>query len=494
MTGQAEVLAFLSDPALHGGQRPERIDTHISAVFLGPERVFKLKKAVHLPFLDFSALDQRKAACEAEVAVNRDAAPGLYLGVDAITRGDDGALALNGAGRVCDYVVTMRRFTALLDPAQLDRTLLADLTDRIAACHANAPVRGDHHGGQAGLAWTIKTNAASFAAHCPAVFAPQAVADLTQRSSAWLDRLAPLLEARRAGGFVRRCHGDLHLGNLCLFEGRPTPFDAIEFSEDIACVDVAYDLAFLLMDLDVQGYQDAASQIMNRMLDRTGDFAGLAAMPLFLSLRAAVRAHVSASMGRVETAQRYFGAALGYLSPPPARLVAIGGLSGSGKSHMGRNLAPLLGVPGAAMVRSDAVRKRLLGVAPTDRLGEDGYCPEMTERTYQTLFDLCAGLLRAGVPVIADAVFARPDQRAALERVAAKAGVPFTGLWLFAAPEIARARVAQRSGDASDATPEVVDRQQDYDLGVVSWTKIDTGGGKDETVTAARTALGLEAP
>ncbi|MDA8232266.1 MAG: AAA family ATPase [Magnetospirillum sp.] len=503
---QAPVLAVLSDPATYGGLAPARVDTHISSVFLAGDRVYKLKKAVRLTFLDFSTLAARKTACEAEFAINSRAAPGLYLGVVPVVRGKDGALALGGEGEAVDYVVAMRRFDEdslfrnLVRRGALDRGLLRDLTETVVAFHRAAPVRRDK-GGAAAMARTLDDNEAAMLPHVPHLLPAEGVARLTRLSRDWLARLAPLLDSRREQGFVRQCHGDLHLGNICLFEGRPTLFDAIEFSEDIACIDVAYDLAFLLMDLDAHHARDLASQVMNHALDLTGDYPAVAAMPFFLSLRAGVRALVTATTAAGSAgAERerlgaegrsYLAAALAYLDPPPPRLVAVGGLSGSGKSRMGRRLAPLLGVPGAVVVRSDALRKQLTGAHLRDRLGPEGYAPEVTERTYRSLFDTCAMLLKAGSSVVADAVFARPEQRAAIERVAAAAGVPFAGLWLEAPEDVAAARIGGRTGDASDATVEVLARQRQYDLGPIAWKRLDTSQPGDGAFTEACRALGV---
>jgi len=503
---QAETCALLADPATHGGAEVERIDTHISTVFLAGDRAWKLKKAVRLPFLDFSIVEFRHAACLKELEINRRAAPRLYLGVEPVVRRADGRLAIGGDGAVVDWLVAMRRFGAedrfdrLVADGRVDRRLFLRLTEAVVAFHAGAPVRRDK-GGAAGLTWTIDNNALSMTPAIPSILPAAEVALLTEASRAKLAELTPLLDARRDAGLVRQCHGDLHLGNLCLFEGEPTLFDAIEFSEDIACVDVFYDLAFLLMDLDVKGAPVAASQVMNHALDLGGDFQALAALPLFLSLRAGVRAMVDATIAlaldgaareaKAASARSYLAAALLYLDPPPPRLVAIGGLSGSGKSRMGRRLAPLLGVPGAAVVRSDALRKRLMGAELRQKLGPEGYSEDATARTWATLFDTCAEVLAAGHPVIADGVFARPEQRAAIAAVAARVGVRFDGLWLEAAPEVAAARIDGRIGDASDATRAVLERQRGYDLGAIDWTRLDTGRVEDDAVDTARHVLGV---
>jgi len=504
--GQQAVLALLADPASYDPppSRVERIDTHISSVFLAGERAFKLKRAVRLPFLDFSTLCLREQACRRELAINRRTAPDLYEALLPITRAADGVLRLGGEGTVEDWLVVMRRFRQedLFDRlalrGALDRPLLSDLADAVAALHDSAEPRPDW-GGADGLRHTIDTNAACFALDIPGLFDPVLAGEVTEHSLDWLIRLAPLLEERRRSGWVRHVHGDLHLGNICLFQGRPTLFDAIEFNETFACVDSLYDLSFLLMDLHARGLTQEASWVFNRYQERRDDLEGMAALPLFLSLRAAIRAHVAAATARAgaDPAQRdkamaHLHLARRYLSPAEPRLLAVGGLSGSGKSRLGRDLAPLLGAaPGAVVIRTDVIRKRLMGVAPETRLPPEGYSPEMTQRTYETFLNDCQRALAAGQAVVADAVFAREDQRRAMAELAEHMRVPFDGLWLQASPEAMRERVAKRVKNASDATPEVLDQQLTYDLGNITWTQIDSSGLKEETFRSARLHLGL---
>jgi aminoglycoside phosphotransferase family enzyme/predicted kinase len=503
MPDQSEVLALLAEPATHGGIRPQRIDTHISTVFLAGDRVWKLKKAVRLPFLDFSTLERRRAACEEEFRLNRPAAPRLYQGVVAVTRRPDGGLSLGGDGPAVEWLVSMRRFdqrtlfTRLAAAGKLDRPRIHALVEAVWRFHRQARPRPDQ-GGTRGLAWTIDTNAACLQSHADLLPADRAEA-LTLASRDWLSRLAPTLEDRRARGLVRHCHGDLHCGNICLFEGQPTLFDAIEFSQDIACIDVFYDLAFLLMDLERRAGRTLSSHALNHYLDLSGDYQGVGLLPLLLSLRAAIRAHVTATIAAgcrrpkrdrlAAEARDYLDAALAYLTPPPPRLLAVGGLSGSGKSRMGRELAPQLAVPGAAVVRTDALRKQMLGVGLLDRLGPEGYVADVTERTYQALYRTCADLLKAGHGVVADAVFARPDQRQAIEAVATAAGVRFDGLWLWSSPEVTVARIAQRQANVSDAGPDVYRHQLDYDLGEIHWPRIDTSGTRDLALDAGRALI-----
>jgi len=506
---QSEVIAFLSRAEAYGadGAAVERIETHVSVVFLVGERAYKLKRAVRFAYLDFSTLDRRRAACEAEVAVNRRTAPALYRRAVLVTRRVDGRLQLGGEGAVVEWLVEMARFDnetlfdRLAQRGALDRRLMATLARAIARFHDAAEICRDVDP-TATFTAIIESNAASFAEFA-ASFDPAAVARLSERSRAELSRCRSMLEERRAAGRVRRCHGDLHLRNICLVDGQPTLFDAIEFNETLTRIDVLYDVAFLVMDLDHRHLRSLANVVLNAYTDHSADDAGLALMPLFLSLRAAIRAHVdAATVGRLadgeqrtrcaDEARRYLAEAGAYLAPTPPRLVAVGGLSGSGKSRLARALAPILGAPpGARVIRSDVVRKRLLGVDPETRLEPQGYSKDMTERTYAMVYDLARIALRAGRAVIADAVFARPEQRQALAVVAAESGVPFQGLWLEATAAVMAERITTRRDNASDATVEIMRQQLGYDLGAIDWPRLDSGGSKAETLRRALTCLSI---
>ncbi len=315
---------------------------------------------------------------------------------------------------------------------------------------------------------------------------------------------AALIEARRAAGKVRRCHGDLHLGNICLFDGEPTLFDCLEFSEALASIDILYDLAFLLMDLVHRGLGGFANRVLNRYLDRTLEDDGMAAVPLFLSLRAGIRAHVTATAlerqpdpdmaaGMREAALAYLDLAERALDPAPARLVAIGGVSGSGKSTLAAALAADFSpCPGARLLRSDVTRKLWCGVAPETPLPESAYRPEISRLVYDALQRKAAIALAAGYSAIVDAVYLRPAERDALADLARQAGVPFSGLWLEAAPAAMAERIRSRRHDASDATAAVMARQLEQDPGPIDWTRLDAGGGAQATLAAARRALALD--
>jgi len=494
---QHDVIAFLGDPASYDGvDRVERLKTHISLVFLAGDRAYKLKRVVRYPYLDFSTVERRRQFCEAELRLNRRTAPQLYLDVRPIARGPEGRLAWGDNGEIVDWVVVMRRFDqahrldVIAKAHGLAPPLLHRLAAHIAAFHAAAEPRLDA-GGAASLTAVIEENDTCLRAGGDAVFDTERIAELRDGSEAWLRRVGDLLDHRCAAGKVRHCHGDLHLRNICVIDAKPVLFDCIEFSHDFATIDVLYDLAFLLMDFEHQGDAVSANRVLNRYLDLTGEADGLAAMPLFLALRAGIRAHVTATAGgNADEARRYLDEACAALRTAPASLIAIGGLSGTGKSTIAAALAPELGArPGARVLRSDVIRKQLFGIAPEARLPAEGYAPEVTGRVYAALCAGAVAALRAGYCAIIDAVALRSDERQSFATVAREAGVPFDGIWLDAPAAALGARVEARRDDASDATRAIVEHQLETDLGPLDWLRVDAGGTPDETLAKVRQVL-----
>lgn len=490
---QTAVIEFLAAAATHGGAPVERIDTHISIVFLAGRRAWKLKRAVRYDYIDASTVEIRKALCEREVRLNRRTAPSLYLRAVPVTRERDGSLALDGPGTPIEWVVEMCRFDQqllldrLAERGSLDLDTTARLAAAVAALHRVAEPRRDH-GGAAGMAWVIDGNAAGFREFGANVLDVEAAAAVIQESRAVLDRQATLLDERRASGLVRHCHGDLHLRNVVIHDGEPIIFDCVEFNDEIACVDVLYDLAFLLMDLWRRRLPVHANVVWNEYLTEMSDLDGVPLMPLFLSCRAAIRAKTSATALRVQTgparvqelaaaAREYLAMAGRLLRPPAPCVVAIGGLSGSGKSTLARAIAPSIGpVPGAVILRSDVVRKRLCGVPMLARLGPEGYTTEVTDRVYTTLRERAARIAQHGHAVVVDAVFQRPAEREAIEAAVRRLGVRFMGLWLDAPVEVLRERIRHRRHDVSDADAAVLELQLTRDPGTISWHRLDATG------------------
>jgi len=468
-TGQAETVAFLTRQS---GEAP--VQTHISWLFLGPDSVWKLKKAVRLPFLDFTSLEARHHFCDRELALNAPAAPGLYRDVAPIVRHGDGSLGFGGAGEVIDWVVRMARvppedFLDVRAARSGPRPRLLDqIADAVAAWHISLPpvpgVRPD-----------MEAIARGNVASALDAGLPRTKVDAWRDAMVgWLAAHAAWRDARAEAGFVRRCHGDLHLGNLCLWRGRPVLFDALEFDEALATIDVAYDLAFLLMDLEHRVDRAAANRVLNRYVARTGDADLVSGLPGFLSMRAMVRAHVEARSGHADRVDAYLADASRFLSPPLPILIAIGGLPGTGKSTLARAVAPLLGAaPGALVLRSDEIRKRQHRVEPEHRLPQSAYTDEKSTAVFGELTHLSALAARGGHTVIADATFMDPAHRSMIEAAAERAGVPFLGIWLSAPREILEQRIDARTGDASDATIAVLRSAARNDPGPGTWQEID---------------------
>ncbi len=503
---QAEVIAFLASPSTHGGSRVERIETHASVVFLAGDRALKLKRAVHYDYLDYSSAARRKAMCEAELRINRSGAPGLYRGVVAVTRTAGGTLALGGPGEPVDWLVEMTRFDQdllferLAARGALPLDLMGPLAAAVARFHDVAD-RCPGYGGSAGIRRVIEGNALGFAEQGAVVLEASSCAALSRHAMAALDRLGPRLDAREHEGCVRRCHGDLHLRNIVLLDGQPRLFDAIEFNDDMACIDVLYDLAFLLMDLWHRGLRHHANAVWNGYLSAAGHLDAVALLPLLLSCRAAIRAKTSTTAARLQPdrraanelarqAEAYLTLARQLLNPPAPCLVAIGGFSASGKSTLARSLAAHIGAaPGAVVIRSDEVRKRLCGVDPLQRLGPEGYAPEVSRRVYATIADQARQVAAGGHAVIVDAVCARPADREAVARAAATAGVPMVGLWLEAAEPVLIERAAHRGPDASDADAAVIHRQFAEETGSIPWSRVDASKPFDTVLAAATEVL-----
>ncbi|WFU11809.1 AAA family ATPase (plasmid) [Rhizobium sp. CB3090] len=482
---QSETIAFIEHVLSRTGP-VETIETHISRIFLAGDRAYKMKRAVRLPYADFSTAERRLAACQKEVQLNSPTAPGIYLGVRGISRTNDGSMAFDAGGPFVDALVEMRRFdqSALFDriagACGLTTSLMTALAQAIVDFHRRAPVIRAG-GGAANVEAVLKVNEAGFATSH--VFSDEEVEQLTAAFKRRLAALSELLDKREAAGKIRRCHGDLHLRNIFLLDGKPCLFDCIEFNDQIATVDILYDLAFLLMDLWHRGYPQFANLVMNRYLDETGEDDGFSALPFFVALRAAVRAHVIATQAEeadahaptlAAEARSYFRLAYTLLQPAKAQLVAIGGLSGSGKTTLAEALAPRLGLaPGARIVESDRVRKSMHGVSPETRLPPAAYRAEVSAKVYQELGLRARFILAEGGCTVVDAVFDKPGNRRMIEEAAGERRRLVSGFWLEADPALLWQRVEARTGGCSDATVDVLAHQLWKGSGAVDWIRLE---------------------
>lgn len=507
---QSAVMRFMSDPTsykppTHGTiDNVERIDTHGAAVFLAGERAYKIKRAVCFPFMDFSTLARREEACRAEIAINKPNAPEIYLDTVAITRDKLGHLAINGQGEAIEWAVAMRRFDnemtfdRLAESGQLTQTDLDGAVDAALAFQERAPIRRADDWASDLSSYIEQNDQAFHEAH--KLFGLQETATLTKRTFAEWRRVGPILAARGDAQAVRRCHGDLHLRNLVRLPAGVRIFDAIEFDETIATGDVLYDLAFLLMDLDESGERLAANRVLNRYLalrDEPSDFEAMAALPLFLSIRAALRAKICAmgaqhldEAGRIAMeadARRFFDYAADVLEPRDVSLTVVGGLSGTGKSTVSQALAAAIGrTPGAITLRSDVVRKTIMGASWEERLSASAYTQSVNQQVFNTLRSLAQKALASGHSVIVDAVCAQAEEREAFEAVARGVECHFAGVWLDAPLEVRLERIGKRRNDPSDADANVARLQDNYDLFDVEWPRVDARGTVDDVLGAVR--------
>jgi hypothetical protein len=475
------LIAALLDPGAypHPVDDVQIVETHISTVLLAGEFAYKIKKPVSLGFLDFSTLEARRHFCFEELRINRRFAPRLYLDVVAIARGADGRLCMAGEGELVEVALRMRRFPAgeLLAEhvarEDLPRAAWRTLGRDIAALHETLPraPRDDNegHGLPAHLRDAVAENFRQVRPYL------RELADLTAlnavEDAAWLRwrRLETLLQRRYEAGEVRECHGDLHLGNLVMIDGRALPFDAIEFNARLRWIDRMSEIAFLLMDCEARSRREGGMIALNAWLESSGDYAGLTLLDFFRCYRAMVRAKVALLATRPPAEpggqplvdyRRYAAIAASSLAGRPLFLAITCGVSGSGKSTIAEALAARLE---AIRVRSDVERKRLFGLPPEADTRASGmpdiYGPQAGERTFARLAELAETVILAGYPVIVDATFMHRPSRDRFRALAARLGVPFHVLLCSADPAELRRRVESRQGDASEAGIAVLESQ-----------------------------------
>lgn len=481
----AQLRRSLADAACydHTTAAIRLIETHISLVVLTGEFAYKIKKPLNLGFLDFSSLDQRLHACCEEVRLNRRLAPDVYLDVVPIT-GSPAAPRIDGAGEAFEYAVKMRQFPpdATLDRLDAQHRLAAQQVETLAATiarfHQQDCARAGTEtpwGNPDGVWQPAAQNFLQIAAHLDAAADRQRLDTLQRWSAAEYARLTPLLAARKRDGFVRECHGDLHLGNLAWVDGQLLVFDCLEFNPALRWIDIQSEVAFCWMDLIQRGHTDWAWLFLNLWLEHTGDHGGLPLLRFYAVYRALVRTKVAvlrahqtegaSQAAAFDEARALLELATALAHPVPLRLDITHGLSGSGKSTVTRRL---MQTPGAIRLRSDVERRRLAGRAALDRsgsgVGEQLYAADATRRTYAHLAHLAGAVLDAGWPVIVDATFLARWQRDLLRVQAEKRGIAFRILDFQAPVATLRARILERSAegkDASEADLDVLQHQID---------------------------------
>ncbi|MCH7959241.1 MAG: AAA family ATPase [Candidatus Hydrogenedentes bacterium] len=454
------------------------VQTHISIIALTGTFAYKIKKPVNLGFLDFSSLEKRKYYCEEELRLNTIFAPDLYIDVLPLYRnGNTFSFSPDGPdSRPVEYVLKMHEFDSenvLLDVfnrGELTPAHIREIASKLAGLHAQA--RSDEaiseYGTPESIASMFRDEIERSAPFVGRTQTREWHDETKAYAESFLQRNASLFQRRVGEKKIRECHGDLHLNNICIYKGNIEFFDRIEFSDTFKNIDVMYDLAFLLMDLEYRGHPDFANILLNTYLELSGDYEGAILLPLYKSMRAHVRGSVISlliddpEIGAREKAtaradaHAYFAHAWRYTRPRSVRLIAMSGLSGSGKSVVARELAQRTG---AVVIRSDAIRKHLAGVA-LDEHGRDLYSPEMTRQTYEELIRLGIELGTAGLNVILDATFGKRIHRNQLIDRSREIGIPLTFLHCVAPEEVLRERLKNRTDDISDATHGLLDTQQ----------------------------------
>ena len=479
VSAQERLIAALGDSLRRacGARSVSLIETHISWVLLAGEYAYKIKKAINLGFLDYSTLEARRFYCDEEVRLNRRTAPDIYL--DTIPVGGSPDNPELGVQPAVEYAVRMRRFDTanLMDGLLQNGRIFPSHIDGLAAAitrfHKRLPSvdMNSDFGTAASVKAAALQNCEQLRELLPDEAGHEHIAELEASTEAEFSECGKLFDIRRAQGFVRECHGDLHLGNIVLLQDDPVPFDCIEFNPALRYIDVMDEIAFSVMDLLHREHPELAWRLLNACLEASGDYGGLSVLRFYLAYRAAVRAKVCAIRasqadisGKARAAElaacrSYLALARQSLRQYRPALIITHGLPGSGKTTFSQLVLQQMG---AIRIRSDVERKRLygLGAQENSRSHGDIYGPQATRRTYARLLELAREILLAGFTVIVDAAFLKQDERKAFRTLAQYMSVPFAIASLYADDNKLRERIRQRRNDASEADVAVLDMLQ----------------------------------
>jgi uncharacterized protein len=454
----------------------ELIQTHASWVLLTGDFTYKLKKIVNFGFLDYSTLVNRQHFCNEEIRLNQRGAKELYLAVLPITK-QGNYYQLAGDGEVVDYTVKMVQFpqsallSNLFELGQITTRDIEEIGQVVAQFHADAQTNEyiASFGTVANIGKSIDNNYRQTEKYIGRSQTQQQYTETKVYTDRFLLEHQQIFLDRIAGGFIRECHGDLHLRNICRWQHKILLFDCIEFNEPFRFVDTMYDVAFIVMDLEARCRKDLANRFLNTYVEQTGDWAGLQVLPLYLSRQAYVRAKVTSFLlddlgissadraAAVQTAENYYYQAWAYTQPQQGRLIMLSGLSGSGKSTVGKQLATSMG---GIQLRSDAVRKHLAGIPLLTKGDRRLYTPEMTAQTYQQVLSLAENLATQGFTVILDAKYDRHSLRGAVIELAKNMGIKLDIIHCTSPEQVLIDRLTQRTGDIADATVDLLASQQ----------------------------------
>ena len=505
LESQSDIITALSDPKTYSGHVAdvEVRQSHIAVLFLAGSKVYKLKRAVLYPDADFSTREKRRLACVQEMKRSAVYAPGLIEGIKAVRCLKNGRIVIGGkSGEEIDTVLVMKRIpdadllNRMLPNPKFDRFEAMDLAERLAELHGRAKVFKNKWGVDA-VRKLILENESVLSCFCPDIFEKGEVNALTRRSLDSLNKQARLIRFRQKTGHVRKCHGDLLLSNIAYTQESFLFFSPVEYNDSLSCIDTLYDLAVLLMDLEAKGLRRLTNILFNHYMAYMNDVGGFPLLPLYQSLRAANRAAVCAKKSTlmrgwerrrvVKEARHYFELARHFVSGCCPVLIACGGLSGSGKSRVARELGGLLDpAPGAVILRDDVIKKQIIGLAPHQTFDKNYDTPAFEAVVYDVLRQQARMGLSVGSCVIVDALFYNEDERKAIEALAREEGVPFVGFWMDAPLSVRSERVQTRKRNPSDIRrEEELDIQLHLKTGRVTWHRIMTDGPKEKTVQKA---------
>lgn len=506
---QADIITALSNPKNYAYKvkSVEVRQSHIAILFLAGDKVYKLKRAVLYPEADLSTREKRRLACVHEMKRSAIYAPNLVEKIESVRRLSSGKIVIGGAeGEEIDTILVMKRIpdkyllNHLLPSSKFDRFEAMDLAEKLADLHKKAKILKNKWGTDT-IKRLILENESVLSCFCPDIFEKKKLEDLTRHSLQALAQNSRLIRLRQKSGAVRKCHGDLLLSNIAWTGDEFIFFSPIEYNENLCCIDTLYDLADVLMDLEAIGERHLTNILFNHYMAHMNDIGGFPLLPLYQAIRAARRAAVCAKKSTlmhgwdrrriIREARHYFDLAQHFISGKNPVLVACGGLSGSGKSRIARELGVFFDPsPGAVILRDDIIKKQMMGLAPTQTLDKQYDTPAFEEVVYDVLRQQARTALSVGSCVILDALFYNPAERQAAENLAQSEHVPFIGLWMDAPVTTREERIKTRLRNPSDVKErEELDRQLNLDTGIITWAKIMTDGPRDKTLQKALTVL-----
>ncbi len=512
---QSLIVEALSRPEAYDKKSVEKVlvkETNISYTFLTGQKAYKLKKGVKYPYVDYSTIEKRHQACLKEFEICERYTQAFCYGVQEVVQDKKGRIFLRSAcadkkAEVIDYVLEMEEFHEnmlfenMVDKGDLDRFEMMDTAELIFNQQEKSEIVSDRDGVDI-IKKRIIENNAMIRCFVPEIFDEEDVDEMEKAQLEALEKHQALLRQRGKDGKIRSCHGDLTLRNLALWHSQVISLNPVEFNDEISQIDTLYDFAFLLVEMESKGVRRLASILFNHYMALTADWNGIPVLPLFLSCRAAVNAYVFAQRSSemkdkqdailmANRAYEQFVIARRFLVSQEPMLLACGGLSGSGKSRIGRESAPFIGnPPGAVILRDDVLRKNLLKTSLESQMDTAQYTPELESKVFEALCEEARRVLLSGQSVVTDALFHNEAQRKAIEALAKEIGVPFQGIWVDAPLDVRAERVMSRKRNPSDVkTIEELKKQLDVDVGKISWNKVDTSGDRMATLTQVRSLL-----